>query len=82
MILKYAFSGGYAVTPIAWNMGVTARVVSDGAMFMTALSRRVPYQELGADYFDRIDVHTQRRRLIRRLESLGLEVSVKDLQVA
>jgi transposase len=47
------------------------------------LSRRASYQELGGEYFDRRDVEVQRRRLIRRLESLGLRVTVEELgQVA
>jgi transposase len=43
------------------------------------LSRRVSYQDLGGDYFDRRNVEVQRQRLIRRLESLGLRVSVEEL---
>jgi len=35
------------------------------------LSRRLGYQELGEDYFDRQNLETQRRRLIRRLVQLG-----------
>jgi transposase len=43
------------------------------------LSRRVSYAELGGDYFDRRNVEAQRQRLIRRLESLGLKVTIEDL---
>jgi transposase len=43
------------------------------------LSRRVSYRDLGGDYFDRRNVEVQRQRLIRRLESLGLRVSVQEL---
>jgi transposase len=43
------------------------------------LSRRASYQELGGEYFDRRNVEVQRQRLIRRLESLGLKVSVEEL---
>lgn len=43
------------------------------------LSRRVSYRDLGGDYFDRRNVEVQRQRLIRRLESLGLRVSVEEL---
>jgi hypothetical protein len=32
------------------------------------------YQDLGADYFDRIDRETLVRRSLRRLERLGYEV--------
>jgi transposase len=45
------------------------------------LKRRVTYQELGGDYFDRHqDVAAQRARLIRKLELLGLKVTVEPLQ--
>jgi hypothetical protein len=43
------------------------------------LRRRVSYAELGGDYFDRRDVEAQQRRLVRRLESLGLRVTVEEL---
>lgn len=47
------------------------------------LSGRANYQELGGDYFDRRNVEVQRQRLIRRLESLGLRVTIEELgQVA
>jgi transposase len=52
-------------------------------MVYHVLSRRASYEELGGEYFDRRDVEAQRRRLIRRLESLGLRVTVEELgQVA
>jgi transposase len=43
------------------------------------LSRREPYRELGGDYFDRRNVEQQSARLLRRLESLGLKVTVEPL---
>jgi len=43
------------------------------------LSRRVSYRDLGGDYFDRRNVEVQRQRLIRRLESLGLRVTIEEL---
>jgi hypothetical protein len=46
------------------------------------LSRKVPYAELGGDYFDHRNVDTQRRRLVRRLEGLGLKVTVEELGAA
>jgi len=48
-------------------------------MVYHVLSRRVSYEELGGDYFDRRNVEAQRQRLIRRLQSLGLKVSVEEL---
>ena len=41
------------------------------------LKRRVSYHELGGDYFDRQNVEMQRARYIRKLESLGLKVTVE-----
>jgi transposase len=38
------------------------------------LKRRENYEELGADYFDRLNADALRRWLIRRLESLGHRV--------
>ncbi len=40
------------------------------------LSRRTPYQELGANYFQRESAEAQKNRLIRKLEALGLKVTV------
>jgi transposase len=46
------------------------------------LSRRAPYRDLGGDYFDRLKVDEQQRRLIRKLERLGLKVIVEPLTKA
>jgi transposase len=46
------------------------------------LKNRVSYEELGGDYFDRQQVDHQRARLIRRLEALGLKVTVEELPIA
>ena len=35
-----------------------------------------PYQELGADYFDRLDQNALQRRLVKRLTSLGYQVTL------
>ena len=43
------------------------------------LSRRASYQELGGDYFDRINIEVQRKRLIKKLEALGVRVTVEEL---
>jgi hypothetical protein len=40
------------------------------------------YQELGHDYFDRRDAGQLQRRLIGRLEALGLRVIVEPLPQA
>jgi transposase len=41
------------------------------------LSRRTPYQELGANYFERQNVEAQKNRLVRKLQALGLKVTVE-----
>ena len=46
------------------------------------LSRKASYQELGGDYFDRRNVEVQRTRLIRKLEALGVKVTIEALPVA
>ena len=46
------------------------------------LSRKVSYTELGGDYFDRRNVEVQRTRLIRKLEALGVKVTVEALPEA
>lgn len=42
------------------------------------LKTRSHYQELGQDYFDRLNRDAVSRRLVKRLESLGYEVELKD----
>ena len=37
------------------------------------LTRRQPYQDLGAAYFDQREQHRVERRLVQRLERLGYE---------
>jgi transposase len=41
------------------------------------LSRRTPYQELGGNYFEHQNEEAQKNRLIRKLEALGLKVTVE-----
>lgn len=43
------------------------------------LERRADYRELGGDYFDCRQHQTQQQRLIRRLERMGLKVTVEAL---
>jgi transposase len=46
------------------------------------LLRRASYQELGGEHFDRRNVEVQRTRLIRKLEALGVKVTIEALPVA
>lgn len=41
------------------------------------LSSRTPYKELGANYFDLQDPDALKKRLIRKLQALGLKVTVE-----
>jgi len=46
------------------------------------LDREVSYTELGGDYFDRQQVGKQRAYYLRRLEALGLKVTVEEMPAA
>lgn len=46
------------------------------------LQQRAGYREMGGDYFDRQHTERIQRNLIRRLERLGLKVTVEPLEVA
>ncbi len=46
------------------------------------IARKQTYQEMGADYFDRLDRERTVKRLVRRLENLGLTVEVKEQSLA
>lgn len=38
------------------------------------LRRNEPFRDLGADYFDRLNAHTNQHKLVRKLERLGFKV--------
>ena len=46
------------------------------------LQNRAGYAELGGNYFDSLQVDRQRKRLIKKLESLGVKVTVEALSEA
>jgi transposase len=46
------------------------------------LKNKASYEDLGGDYFDRRFRDQQRKRLVRQLESLGLKVTVEELEQA
>lgn len=52
---------GHSILVIAWHL----------------LLRQTTYKDLGGDYFDRCNAHAYRRNLIRKLEALGLTVTVE-----
>ena len=68
------------------RMGKKKALVAVGhsmlVMVYHVLQTRTRYQELGGDYFDRRNVDKQRKRLIRQLESLGVKVTVEEIQQA
>ena len=68
------------------RMGKKKALVAVGhsmlVMVYHVLQNRTRYQELGGDYFDRRNVDKQRKRLIRQLESLGVKVTVEEIQQA
>lgn len=43
------------------------------------LKRRIPYTDLGEDYFDRQHRQRQRQRLVERLEALGVKVTLEEV---
>jgi transposase len=71
---------------LAKRLGKKKALVAVGhsllVMAYHVLARQVSYQELGGDYFDKQNVETQRKRLIRRLEATGLKVTVEEVQNA
>jgi transposase len=51
-------------------------------MVYHVLHNRMPYQDLGGDYFERRNVDKQRKRLLRQLVSLGVKVTVEETKEA
>jgi transposase len=47
------------------------------SLVYTLLTRKQPYQDLGAAYFDTLDQHWVEQRLVRRLERMGYRVSLQ-----
>jgi transposase len=68
------------------RMGKNKALVAVGHTILVivyhVLARRQSYQELGGNYFDRQNVEAQKARLIRKLEALGLRVTVEQSGVA
>ena len=46
------------------------------------LKTKRPYRELGADYLDRINAVQLKRYFVKRLENLGLAVTVQNIEKA
>ena len=64
---------------MAARLGKTRALVALGHTMLvivyTLLTRKQPYQDLGAAYFDALEQQRVERRLGRRLERLGYRVS-------
>jgi hypothetical protein len=71
---------------IAARRGKKRALVAVGHTILTMvyilLTRKQPYQDLGAAYFDQREQHQVERRLVRRLERLGYHVSLQPLPLA
>lgn len=46
------------------------------------LKDKVPYYELGADHFDRLNIRYIKHHFVKRLEGLGYKVTLEPLQLA
>jgi len=42
------------------------------------IKNNTPYQELGPNYFDELNRERVTKRLVKRLESLGLDVTIQQ----
>jgi len=49
--------------------------------FYYMITKKQPYRELGADYFDRVDRDRLTKQTVKRLEALGYEVSLTPKEV-
>ena len=68
--------GGYR-SPAAKNKAIIAVAHALVVIIWHILATGTPYQDLGADYFDRRpDPERETRRLIARLEALGHHVTL------
>jgi hypothetical protein len=59
-----------------WGRAILATAHKIIVIAYSILKTGIPYQELGGDYFDKLHPDRTARRLVRRLERLGLQVSV------
>jgi transposase len=68
------------------RLGKNKALVAVGHSLMViiyhVLAQRAGYRELGGDYFDRQHQQNQQQRLIKKLEALGLKVTVEALPKA
>jgi transposase len=71
---------------IAARRGKKRALIAVGHTILTIvymmLTRRQPYQALGAAYFDQREQHRVERRLVQRVERLGYEVALQPRALA
>ena len=63
-------------------MAVGHTILTIVDMMYMMLTRRQPYQDLGAAYFDQREQHRVERRLVQRLERLGYKVALQPQALA
>jgi transposase len=51
-------------------------------MIYHILKNRVPYREIGADYFDQLNRESLKKRCVSRLQSIGFQVNLEPIQLA
>ena len=65
---------------LAARKGKQRAIVAVGHTILVSVFHRLknqqPYRDLGADYFDRHNAEQLKRSLVRRLEPLGVQVSI------
>ena len=49
--------------------------------FYHMITQRIPYRELGANYFDTLDRERLTKHTVKRLEALGYEVTLTQKEV-
>jgi transposase len=49
--------------------------------FYHMISKRIPYQELGANYFDTLDRERLTKHTVKREDALGYEVTLTQKEV-
>jgi len=63
-------------------MAELARQAAEEVFYHLLKDKRLEYHELGANYFDTLDPIRLRRHLVKRLESLGYEVTLAERSAA
>lgn len=65
-----------------WAKAIVATGHKILVIAFTVLSTKVPYRELGGDYFDRLDPERAVRKLVQRLQALGHYVQLSPIETS